>query len=67
MNLLAFFKPCTLIIINHPHGPSLIANNVQKSCPKHSMKHAKYGGFDQLCSLDYLHYMFQHRHSLIEH
>ena len=45
--------------------PSL-ASNVQKSGLKHSMKHAKYGGlisFDKLTvSLDYLHYMFQHRH-----
>ena len=34
------------------------------------MKHAKYGGlisFDKLSvSLDYLHYMFQHRHSRID-
>ena len=65
---LFFFKP-TLIIINHPHGPSL-ASNVQESGLKHSMKHAKYGGlisFDKLSvALDYLHYMFQHRHSLIQ-
>ena len=49
--------------MNHPHGPSL-ASNVQKSGPKHSMKHAKYRGlisFDKLSvPLDYLHYMFQH-------
>ena len=41
------FFQTNLIIINHPHEPSL-ASNVQKSGPKHSMKHAKYVGFDQL-------------------
>ena len=67
-NLLAFVQT-NLIILNHPHGPSL-ASDVQKSGPKHSMKHVKYGGliiFDKLSvPFDYLHYMFQHRRSLIE-
>ena len=67
-----FWVQTNLIIINHPHRPRLarININVQKSGPKHSMKHAKIRGlisFDKLSvPLDYLHYMFQHRHSHIE-
>ena len=59
------FFQTNLIIINHPHGPSL-ANNVQKMVPKYSMT-AGLTSFDKLSvPLDYLHYMFHHRHILIE-
>ena len=69
MNLLAVFQT-NLIIINHPHGPSL-ANNVQKNGPQIFNETRQVWGaltsFDQLSvPLDYLHYMFHHRHSLIE-
>ena len=70
MKLLAVFQP-NLIIINHPHGPSL-ASNVQKNGPQifNETRQVRTGGltsFDKLSiPLDYLHYMFHHRHSFIE-
>ena len=42
MNLLTVLQT-NLIIINHPHGPSL-ASNVQKMVPKYSMKHSQVPG-----------------------
>ena len=55
MNLLAVFQT-NLIIINHPHGPSL-ASNVQKNGPQISNETRQYGiltSFDKLSvPLDY--------------
>ena len=69
MNLLAVFQT-NLIIINHPHGPSL-ASNVQKNGHQIFNETRQVRGFDQFdklsVPLDYLHYMFHHYgHSLIE-
>ena len=69
MNLLAVFQT-NLIIINHPHGPNL-ANNVQKNglqiFNKTFPSTVGLTNFNKLSvPLDYLHYMFHHRHSLIE-
>ena len=45
MNLLAVFQT-NLIIINHPHGPSL-ASNVQKNGPQIFNETRQVRGFDQ--------------------